>query len=508
MRLTALDLGRNGITISIARARQIISNTYKKFGYACRKLYELGVTSDPSFCNIADIRKYMKANYSSEFAYFYDTTIAHYDFSSKRIAFVMDCHKDLACANMLSYARMLIQCYEDLEVIDELVRNNALGNKNKQIKPKITVGGSIHCNGKLPLDAPIVLQMFERTAGSRLVEIDTRHIFVKYLCKFADIDEAIFEKYMTENKALFVKELTFKQELDYLKEIVNLEVELTGDYGKVLHDKIVQYNAENFNKDAIVYTVLYKINLDSIDERCAETEKARKVYGTGFIRNFYVTFDKTYIEISSAGEDIKNIYSYSKYGNYVVDYLTGEALHPYNLFEGYNGEFISEADVKKYGYKTFGLPVPLITDVVNGNILTANYYPSYVVTDVKDGVDCFKGNAEFMLHSETNYTFESVYEGNPTVELVEQFKKFCDMDDNIFTTVRKVEMWLHPYCTMNKVSNTLEYLVKDMLTLFIYFGKPALDSSSSDFFLSLIQETNYYKQGVLLLDNFLKCSKW
>lgn len=404
MRVLANKINAGSIHIDLWR----LNRTYKKYlnkrNRAIFELYQLGVLDSPVYINMRMIKRYLVEEFKPVMKYLVSGVDGKFLLERRQFKLASEIYTDDETFNDI--AKALNDYYESQYILEELskVRSKIkLRMTGCDISPRVAVSTSavsIRC--RIDFCNKGVQECITLPEGKELEYLDFSDLILTGIAKFIGISDEIIEEYKKNNKSLFVGNITYEEERKYIDILLTGQVVLDGDFGDKLKSKIIDYYCVNFNDtdnnigyekfEEVVYRSCFDAREEFIQEKVAEDF-------TPFIMNDFGVYYLVDSDKKEGNEDVYNMDTDVVYGNYCMNNTTGLQFSEIERLKGVCGEYISEKEAQKKGYKFTTLPIE-----IDGK----NYF---CLTDIddEDKPEPFIGNKAFFEFKDLKDMLRKLY---------------------------------------------------------------------------------------------------
>lgn len=316
--------------------------------------------------------------------------------------------KDLSIGREFYNAFRLKKLCEDIDYLYELSSFQRDFETGKLSKEKATrqlrvnyINGKFSptngSGGKLPLSESIA-RLYAYSNGLKRKSL--KMVYWSLLYKELGIEENTIDK---DGIGLFIEGISYKQELELFDLVINWKVELSGEYGKLIKSKALEFNTDNNNISSKTYkdSFLEKYNYDI----------SSKILG---IVNELLSEDESRTIVMINNNDVYytqgNNENLLMSGQYVIDSVNRDVLGVSTTYSGDMGEYVNARDIEiareelGIDIEITGCPVILNVDTnenpslktrlnaKKSRFIAEEYYP---IEQVKGATDLHAGGTFF-----------------------------------------------------------------------------------------------------------------
>lgn len=457
MNYSAKHLKDDGIELDKALVEAELAKQHKRMNNSIYKIYQKIPLSS---CSVFDQKVFAKClwyEFSAYRGYLTSQATSEIIFTQSMIKYAMLKAEDAKFSEVMSFYLSYLDARNRIDTIERAVEKSRTKSSTTYIlKPNFTMTGGFSDTSILQLNDLSILPCIKRKPNTRITSINTSEELRKNLCKVLKIPDEQYIQYKLNNRALFLTQVTFADELEFIFDIMNGTIELDGDFGKLVND----YNSRIFKEEAekninskskntfvieSLSTVVFK---ESLETRVDLARKEREISTALGGRTIYATKTSIYFETPTSTN-----YELEPYlgdtldlGLYVLDYLSGQQFQKANLLLGLMGEFIAKKDAIDRGYIVTGSPVKLHKfDIPNGVLkdykcefcsISDVYYPDEVSNSCGGTV---KQNLKPLVGVNSRYNFNLIpldsvyrkYKVTSTANLVKYISEYavCSFKD-------------------------------------------------------------------------------
>jgi hypothetical protein len=161
--------------------------------------------------------------------------------------------------------------------------------------------------------------------------------------------------YRYKNKSLFIKGLTFNEELDYVQDLLEGTINADGDFGNLLRTKFLEYYAKTFNTE--ITSMGYITFAQTVYSHCFDM-KEEQIDLFNFHRKGYRPFAVNNTGIYYLIKNNKQVEDKEVFcGNYALDWGTDKNLGVAERLSGMCGEYVSTEYLAEKGIEYDIVPV-------------------------------------------------------------------------------------------------------------------------------------------------------
>lgn len=342
-------------------------------------LYELGMVSNPSVFDQKEFLLSLKQSFPDEFKLFRHNMSKALDFSPAVFEYIMTITTNKAFKDVIEHfyaIRLALDAYEVYERVLKTVKFPKKGDIGVY-KPRLYTTLSFEDKGMASLDSRFSPEIFVKDKSEKLKTFYYHDIYYNQFVKDCGISDDILSQYKLGNKGLFIKGLTFYDEVKYIDLLLTGFVTANGDYAKefnkfheAYYDSFYEENTGSVSCQTYKDKLFSKLALDVFDY----TKSLRESLGDYYLGEYFVSDYRITFRVKETCPDVDKPLSWERYisvGSYALDITGMKELSINACMRGYHGEFIQKSEVKDKGYAVTGLPIKIDSDW---------YYPLHRVT--------------------------------------------------------------------------------------------------------------------------------
>lgn len=389
MRLTASQINENQILLSVSKLKETLTRCDSTLNRIKLKLFDLGFLSNPNVFDEKVIRRALVEEFDDNIDLLCSNLDGSLQLNSTRLMFAEFVSDDADFREIAHYLYLYYKNVENMKALKKTLDSNVVRSKAEviELNPKISVAESIiKSRCQVEFDNPAVRSCIVPHEGYEIVSYDMKYLVYGTICTQMGVSEEDLVNARELDNGLFINGLTFKQEVNFVNELVKGDLVSTTALGDKLENDILEYYRSIRDDDTLTYG---KITYDA--DIYAKSFKARMSL-VGSIRNenpdlvpCFLTNDTVMFEKKKEHSTFTG-YAWNIVGNYVLDWATQDELPKINTLLGYSGEFVAEKDCKKLGFKRIANAVPVIMKVLdsNGDLIEVPYFSISQLSD-RDG---------------------------------------------------------------------------------------------------------------------------
>lgn len=396
MRQVRNEINKRKVVLSSGKVLKKLESAKATVSAELCALYDLNYIDSPSALNERCLRVALVQEFGQEFFRLFSNLNGEVDLSMDKVKYALRLTVNEDFRKVLRHLSKLYTAQDTVDKLSSLCSITQLTKKpTVEITPSLAVSlRGVSTRSKLPLEGRVLMDCFNIDDSKKIVYCGFRKIVYVQLCKELGIPDWLRDNYIKDNKALFLKGATHKDELEFLHLILTGSVCVDGDYSELFINRYTDYYESSFNDDSQKYDPVEfddKIYSDCFDERNKLVDRARKSLNSDgnvgeaiYMTRDYVAF-VTHSDSDISSSKTSFINRELIIGSYVVDWVDADILSKLNCLHGISGEYIAESDCKARGYITEGLPTMVYLPQRANSKLKLDKVPCYNISQVHDG---------------------------------------------------------------------------------------------------------------------------
>lgn len=395
----------NVINMSMEKLLTAYDECSKKVNESLYYLFEHGYISTPSVYDEVSVRSVLVNALEDDIKYLCSNLTGEVDLSELRVKYALTVLRNNYYARDLTYLYNYLNAKNNLDDLAEAIRiSKRFAN---EVKPLISISRTnISYRCKINFSNPVIVDCIDLPEGYKLKTIDLRLCTYKKLCLSAKIPTSIIVDAIKSNKALFIKDLTLRKELDFLPLLLSGELVSDTKWGSYLEIAVINYYKQVNSNDKTTSVSGYDFTVlqDSYTSRTTYLNSI--LVKLGEYEPICLSLDYAYVQVK--GVEAKRHVSMPSIipkhvGAYVIDNF-GNELSYINLLRGVTGEFLPSSVVKSYKLKVKGLPTEMrCLKVDEGNLVESKeqyYNISQLSTKDDESIEsCIGSNYKIFSYS-------------------------------------------------------------------------------------------------------------
>lgn len=260
----------------------------------------------------------------------------------------------------------------------------------KQLKSRVDVSSKVSDNLFKGYNTTVYLEWFNRKPSTKLVGVDLRDLMLEGLAKKVGVSHIDFIAHKRSNKALFIADFSFEDELRLIKFLCNGTITADGDFAEQLNSFVDSHYVSDLSGGSAshVSNIQNDIFLSVLRDMCDRVALFRTQNRMRAVSEFYVTNDFVYFEIDQRSYDtspscnVALLPADTRFSAFLVDTVTGAELPVENRLLGVCGELISRSSIMDFGYYIDGLPVKIRSYRKTNGVLREDTEDFFYIEDV------------------------------------------------------------------------------------------------------------------------------
>lgn len=397
MRIAAMNIRNRGISVSKDTFEKCVAKYQHIRALAMLDLYQMCYQSSPSEFDREEFFTALWQEFKTYRKYMTSAITGAMIYDAKILDYVMAKADDAEFTKVISALKSYLVSNKVLEDCLDFSRRCPFKRKqtSQMLKIRLSVEGEVADKSAKGLCSEYLLELIQREKGKNLVSFDVREAKMQALAERVGVAKVDFKVYKSNNKPLFVRGITFQDELNLFTYLCNGDIKGDGDFGDALNNYIKSYYQVAFLSNGTHNPVALSrdVFVRALPSICNMVDAYRKVISSRNARDFYVTEDFVYFEVDPRSYDVANEVSVevlpaeTRLGGHLIDTTTGQDLYVYNIFDGVSGELISETEIIRKGYHIEGLPVCLHKYYIANDKFFDDTSVWYYVCDVRYSAD-------------------------------------------------------------------------------------------------------------------------